>query len=644
MRITMKKIAELAGVSVSTVSFIINKKDKHISQATRDRVNQIIAEHDYRPNMLAKGLMTNKSNTIGLLLPDITNPFYAQIAKGVEDVASERGYTIFLCNSYNDTEKEMEYIKIMQERHVDGIILSQINDANNEALEYLISNKMTYVFLDRYDDVEEKHAVFVDNELGGKLAAQHLLSLGHTKIGCIASIYKAKNVDERILGFQQTLIENDIIIPPTQMLFGDLTVEGGKSAARKLLNCGVTAIFCCNDLMAIGVYEFARENGIKIPEQLSVIGYDDIEFSCYLTPPLTTIKQPIYEIGSSSVLKLYNLLDKHDQSKIDKLSTSIIVRGSTAKRQNKVIKLKRNNKICVLGSINMDVSLNVSNLPKTGETIFSSSPQKVFSPGGKGFNQALTAVKTGSEVSFIGAVGDDDNAKNIVDIMQKEGIDSKWVQTFENAATGEAFIVIQEDGKNFIVVNEGANSLVHNGQIQTATSEFSEYDIFLSQFEVPIDTIKNFFEKAKELGKLTILNPAPAQAIPDDLLANTDILIPNETEMEHITGCSTKSLDEIKKGAEKLLEKGVKLLIVTLGKAGVAVITKNDCIQIAANNEVTAVDSTGAGDSFIGALSNAINIDEFLDVESLKESIDFAQSIAEKVIMKSGAYESIRYL
>lgn len=644
MRITMKKIAELAGVSVSTVSFIINNKDKHISQATRDRVNQVIAEHDYRPNMLAKGLMTNKSNTIGLLLPDITNPFYAQIAKGVEDVANEHGYTIFLCNSYNNTEKEMEYIKIMQERHVDGIILSQINDANSEALDYLTNSDMTYVFLDRYVGVEEKHAVFVDNKLGGCLAAEHLLSLGHTKIGCISSVYKAQNVDERILGFLQMLEKNDITIPQNQMLSADLTVEGGKSAARKLLNCGVTAIFCCNDLMAIGVYEFARENCIKIPEQLSVIGYDDIEFSCYLTPPLTTIKQPIYEIGASSVFKLYNLLEKHDKCKVHKLSTSIMIRGSTAKRQNKVMNLKKNNKICVLGSINMDVSLNVSNLPKTGETIFSSSPQKIFSPGGKGFNQALTAVKTGSEVSFIGAVGNDDNAKTIMDIMEKEKIDSKWVQTFDNTATGEAFIVIQGDGKNFIVVNEGANSLVHNGQIQSATEEFSEYDIFLSQFEVPTETISYFFEKAKELGKLTILNPAPAREIPDDLLSNTDIIIPNETEMEHITKCSTKSIDEIKKGAQKLIDKGVKLVIVTLGKAGVAVITKNECLQIAANNEITAVDSTGAGDSFIGALANSINIDEILDVEKLKGSIEFAQSIAEKVIMKSGAYESIRYL
>ena len=300
------------------------------------------------------------------------------------------------------------------------------------------------------------------------------------------------------------------------------------------------------------------------------------------------------------------------------------------------------NKICVVGSINMDVTLSVTNLPKTGETIF--GWDKMLCPGGKGFNQALTAAKTGAEVSFVGGLGNDAYAKLIIDIMKVEGIDTKWIKMFDTADTGEAFIVAQHDGKNFIIVSKGANALLDIDQIQSALTETANSDIFLSQFEVPAEAIQQFFSRAKELGKLTMLNPAPAQEISDKLLLRTDIIIPNETELEYITGCSAESLEGLREGARYFLDRGVKLVIVTLGKRGAAIITRGECAIVPADRSVTAVDSTGAGDSFIGAFASAVDVSDFMNMEKLTRWVEFAQSIAQKVIMKKGAYEAIKTL
>lgn len=310
MPVTIKDIAREANVSITTVSLILNNKDQNISEGTREKVKRIVKELNYRPNILAQSLITNKTKTIGLLVPDITNPFFSQIVRGIEDILSDNNYNVFLCNSYNDIKKEMNYIDILNKRCAEGIIISSSNTVDRNYYEYLCQLNIPFIILDRHDyDVKYKNCVIIDDYKGGYLAAEHLLKLNHRKIGCINENRGLFNINERVRGFKDAFSDYEAEFDEKWMSAGDLTIDGGYKAAMKLLKSeDITAVFACNDLMAIGVYDAAKELNMNIPGDISVVGFDDIDFSCHLNPKLTTIKQPIYDIGKAAANHLMYLI------------------------------------------------------------------------------------------------------------------------------------------------------------------------------------------------------------------------------------------------------------------------------------------------------------------------------------------------
>lgn len=336
MPVTIKDIARKANVSITTVSLILNNKDKNISEETREKVKRIVKELNYRPNVLAQSLITNKSMTIGLLVPDITNPFFSETARGIEDILDDNNYNVFLCNTYNDINKEIKYIDAFSKRRTDGIIISSVNAVDKSYYEYLNSLNIPFIILDRHNyDIKYKNCVIIDDYRGGYLAAKHLLELNHRKIGCINESRGLFNINERLRGYKAALKEYGIEFYENITAAGDLTIEGGYKAALKLFeSSGVTAVFACNDLMAIGVYDAAKELHIKIPDDISVVGFDDINFSRHLNPGLTTIKQPIYEIGKAAAADLIYFI-KHGKinEDIKILEVSLQIREST-KRLN----------------------------------------------------------------------------------------------------------------------------------------------------------------------------------------------------------------------------------------------------------------------------------------------------------------------
>lgn len=295
------------------------------------------------------------------------------------------------------------------------------------------------------------------------------------------------------------------------------------------------------------------------------------------------------------------------------------------------------NKVCVLGSINMDLVIKVKEMPKVGETILSKSFEKIA--GGKGANQAVAAKRCGNEVSMIGKIGLDDNGKALKRLLEDDEIDTSLIFEDEKNPTGMAMITVDENSDNSIIVISGSNMKINEGEIEKSKEKIKNSDILISQFETPEDMTIKAFNIAKENGKITILNPAPAKEIKKELLKVTDIIIPNETEAELLTGIRVNDLDTAKLAGKKLLESGVKFAIITLGEKGAAIIN-NERAELVKAFKVNAVDTTAAGDSFIGGLSSKLNIND-LNFENLIKAVTFGNKVSSIAVQREGAQPSI---
>ncbi|ELC8441513.1 ribokinase [Clostridium perfringens] len=298
------------------------------------------------------------------------------------------------------------------------------------------------------------------------------------------------------------------------------------------------------------------------------------------------------------------------------------------------------NKICVLGSMNMDLVLKVKDMPKVGETILSKSFQKIA--GGKGANQAVAAKRSGSEVFMISKIGKDENGRELRDKLVEDNIDVKYVFEDEVEPTGIALIMVNDNGNNSIIVNAGSNMTLTRDEIHSAKEAIKESEIIISQFETPEDMTIEAFKIAKENGKVTILNPAPAKKIKEELLKYTDIIVPNETEAELLTGIEIKDIEDAKEAGKIFLDKGVKFVIITLGENGAALIGKDFC-EIVPAYKVNAIDTTAAGDSFIGGLSSKLDAKN-LGRETLSKAIRFGNKVSSIAVQRRGAQPSIPFV
>lgn len=298
------------------------------------------------------------------------------------------------------------------------------------------------------------------------------------------------------------------------------------------------------------------------------------------------------------------------------------------------------NKVCVLGSMNMDLVLKVKDMPKIGETILSKSFQKIA--GGKGANQAVAAKRCGSEVFMISKIGKDENGTELRNKLIDDNINVEYVFEDKTEPTGMALIMVNEGGNNSIIVNSGSNMTLNSSEIKSTENIIKDSDILISQFETPEEITLEAFKMAKNYDKITILNPAPAKKINDELLKYTDLIIPNETEAEVLTGVKVKNLDDAKKAGKVFLEKGVKFVIITLGENGAALIGEDFCDVIPAY-KVNAIDTTAAGDSFIGGLSSKLDINN-VERKTLKEAINFGNKVSSIAVQRKGAQPSIPYL
>ena len=329
MRVTIKDIAREAGVSVTTVSRVLNNK-ADVSDKTREKVLKIIDRLNYNPNSIARGLVMNKTYTIGLIVPDISNAFFAEIAKAIEDELREYGYSVIFCNTDNDKDREKESIDLLRSKQVDGLIGAFSHDSKDEVLA-LGKAGFPIVQIDRLVDDSQIPFVIIDNILSGYEATEYLIKKGHRRIAHITGALDTNTGIRRAEGYRKALQEYGIEIDEELVMEGDFSQESGYLAMKEILerNKDLTAVFAGNDMMALGAYRAIYAAGLKIPEDISIIGHDDFTLASLVSPALTTMQQPIYKIGKVAASLLIDIIKgKKNKEGLIVVNTSLIERSS----------------------------------------------------------------------------------------------------------------------------------------------------------------------------------------------------------------------------------------------------------------------------------------------------------------------------
>ncbi|MBE3590731.1 MAG: LacI family DNA-binding transcriptional regulator [Firmicutes bacterium] len=329
---TLRDVARLAGVDPSTVSRVVNgDQDLVIKEETRQRILKAVETLGYRPNAIARSLRLQRTRTIGLLVPDICNPFFPEVIRGAEAVASEAGYHVIFGNTDDDPAKERRFIDTLLAARCDGLILATAM-TRDQTIEYLSEQGLPFVLVNRYT-LGTDHYVVTDNLQAGREAVAHLIELGHRRIAHLAGPLFTDTGLSRLQGYRTALREAGITFHSAYVEECDFKEASGYEGARRLLQLDPrpTAIFAANDLIAIGVYRAAAEAGLRIPDDLSVVGHNDIPAATYLHPQLTTIRVPLNEMGRSSARLLVELIERGEATETPVvLKTELVVRGSTA--------------------------------------------------------------------------------------------------------------------------------------------------------------------------------------------------------------------------------------------------------------------------------------------------------------------------
>jgi LacI family transcriptional regulator len=329
--ITIRHIALHADVSVTTVSHVINAT-RFVSDEARARVLSAIEELKYVPSAVARSLKNNRTHTIGMMIPNSSNPYFAEIIRGIEDTCFEAGFNVILCNSDDDPKKQGQYIRVLTEKQVDGLIVLS-SGGDDELGEHLRHAGMPQVLVDR--EVEHLNAdlVEVNHESGGYLATRHLLELGHRRIACITGPLPLSSAAQRLAGHRRALEEAGLKPQASLLHESDFTSAGGHAAMQALLALRQrpTAVFACNDLMAFGAISAAAAAGLSLPKDLSLIGFDDIALACHSNPPLTTVAQPKHRMGTLAArLLLERIGDRERAHQREILQPELCLRQSTA--------------------------------------------------------------------------------------------------------------------------------------------------------------------------------------------------------------------------------------------------------------------------------------------------------------------------
>lgn len=334
--ITIYDIAREANVSVATVSRVLNDTAP-VKASTRETINKIIEKHQFQPNALARSLLKKETGTIAMILPDITNPFFPEVFWGAENVAREKGYSFFLCNTAGNYSRESEYLSILREKRVDGIIFlgGRINLTNcppnlsQEVIE--LARHVPIVLVNGNLPKSGLHRIYTDEAAGAALATQHLIDLGHKEIGFVGGMDETTTTQVKIKAVKMKLKEHGLGLRKEWLKSGDFSVQGGRDLMNQILDQDhrPTAVLCVNDFTAIGAIKAAFEHGLSIPGDISIVGFDDTPLSTAVIPELTTVSQNTNKLGELAVETLHQIINGSNPKKQIILKPELVVRSSS---------------------------------------------------------------------------------------------------------------------------------------------------------------------------------------------------------------------------------------------------------------------------------------------------------------------------
>lgn len=578
---TIKEIAQLAGVSVSTVSKIVNNKDESINPETRKRVLEIVKEYNYTPYANIKLLSEAKTFVLGVLLNSTTKS--SMFLNGAIAIAQRNGYGLLVYDSLDSPETELKNITTICKSQVDGVIWEPVNSESKKHEHYFRECQIEICYINYPADPD---CYSIDFFQIGYETTRILLSYGHTKIGCLAKSGSRRS--EMVLdGFKKCLLEHGIPFRKNMVLSAESSRGFDQVFAHSL-----TAIVSTHFAFAQLLVEDLTQKKLTIPGNLSLISLRNDLPDNNEPSKISSIRIPYYEFGSFVCQRLIEKCEKQP-CKTENFQTAYPLENTHSLDIPYSCHPKR---IIVVGSINIDVILNVAELPQPGKVVSTSTSFVI--PGGKGANQAIAAAKLGYEVSLIGKVGNDYDAAKVYDVMEEHHVNTQGVMRNPQAETGKAYIHLQNNGESMITILNGANETLRPEEILTHKSQFQNASYCLLQTEIPEESVETAARLAHQYGAKNILKPAVMKRLLPSLMKYIDIFVPNKTEAELLDPTGT-TLEE---KAEAFVRAGAGSVIITLGHSGCYVKDPTFTGYLPAIHFST-VDTTGAADAFIGALA-----------------------------------------
>lgn len=575
---TIKEIAQLAGVSISTVSKIMNQKDESISAETRDRVLRIAKEYHYAAYSNTVG-GSGKTFLLGILIRSLTS---SRILEGILEAARSHGYTVLVEESKDLMENERKAIAGFCKNRVDGVLWEPVCSRSLDYAEHLDSAEVPYLTF-RTARKKGISDFYMNYEKLGYAAASLLAKVRHQSIACLLS--SEENTEDFLSGYKKCLFDAGISFSDTAV-YPKLCDE----LLQKIASHTVTGVVCSCFSDALKLYGALQHLSLRVPADVSIVSLREEICPESAFPRISAIPVPGFLFGRHICQNLIGMLEQGQKVMPfeicplpDHTETIYTPYGQQTPG------------ILVVGSIHIDHLLKVNRLPVSGIT----SVTKGFTlyPGGKGVNQAIGASRLGARVSLIGSVGDDADANLIFSALTEHAVESCWVYRHAGYSTGQAHIFVQSDGNSIISILSGANSALSPEDIRKSERAFENIGYCLMQTELPQDALIQACILAHAHGAKTILKPAACTALDKELLPLIDILIPNQREADIL--CPGKSLPE---QADTFLGYGMEAVIVTLGEKGCYLKTR-DCEGYFPAADFTSFDSTGAGDAFICAFT-----------------------------------------
>jgi len=608
--VNIKDIADMAKVSASTVSKILNKKDEDISEETRKRVLKVVKECQYVPYSKIRNTKTTKTNILGLVVP---NSYKAskELAYYIEQSAKKNGYSLMVSYVGQETNSEEQAVKILVNKQVEGIILVSLNHRIDGIKEYTDKEKIPLLLLQNNQNINIP-SIYYSQEEAAFIATNYLIELGHRNIGCLYDQDKTGENTDFEKGYARALYKNEILVEKENIFVALTPKEAGQIGVKKLMNTNVTAIICSDTEVSCATYGTLQSSGVNIPKDISVISTLDASISEFLNPPLTGVEIPLASMGEQAIEMLVELVEgkKRLSQPIRKLDLILNKRDSVQRPPKG--KWGQSKKIIVVGSMNMDVTIKVPKILIDGETTIATDTDLI--PGGKGANQAVGAGKLGGVVYAIGRLGNDSDAKIIYNNLIKNSVKTDGIIFDTNMVSGKAYINVAENGESTIAIYSGANQNLDQKQIKKFKHLFLGAEFCLLSTEIPKKTVEYTVAICLKNNVKIILKPSAVMNLEESILQNIDYMIPNRKEINVlIPGQQT-----IEEKANYLYQKGVKNVIVTLGSKGCYLKNKKYAIHIPSADFIP-LDTTGAADAFISAL--AVYLGEGNDLLS---SISFA--------------------